>query len=64
MLEQVKKLHKQIEVEQGKLNGTATTEQLQQLLATVQTELGRIIEEEATKAKIAKLKARLKNLGG
>ena len=63
MLDQVKKLHKSIEAKTAELDGKATAEQLQELLQSVQTELGRIIEAEATKAKIAKLQAKLKNLG-
>lgn len=63
MLDQVKKLHKSIEAKTAELDGKATAEQLQELLQSVQTELGRIIEAEATRAKIAKLQAKLKNLG-
>jgi hypothetical protein len=59
MLEQVKKLHKTIESKRSQLNGTATAEELQQLLDETLSELDRLVKIEMAKGKIAKLKAKL-----
>lgn len=59
MLDEVKRLHKNLEAKRSKLEGTATAEQLQQLLHETASELDRIIKIEVAKGKIAKLKAKL-----
>lgn len=59
MLEQVKKLHKTIVTKRSQLNGTTTTEELQQLLDETLSELDRLVKIEMAKGKIAKLKAKL-----